>query len=211
MNQWAVPGQPQKPKAIGIEAVGETRHVVWRGTADHRDRSDFLRQERATSQRIRNAPRVSEHHEFFDRQGIGKVVYASEHWVVKRERSAKEIIALILVWKLLRRIAGQRLLRRPSRWIRFLRVVMQGMMSVIPRSLWFSTHAFAMWKVYRSRDKRGERIARATLKGTGLLPARVTFPPTRVEVGGWPGWLRTTYSLWRLGSGQADRAPCYGG
>src|SRR5436305_4222246 len=81
-------------------------------------------------------------------EGIGKVVYASEHWVVKRERSAKEIIALILVWKLLRKVAGQRLLQRPSRLIRLLRAMMQGIMTVVPKSLWFSTHVFEMWKVY---------------------------------------------------------------
>src|SRR5688572_17660085 len=36
-------------------------------------------------------------------EGIGKVVYASEHWVVKRERSPSAIIALIVIWKFLRR------------------------------------------------------------------------------------------------------------
>ena len=32
-------------------------------------------------------------------EGIGKVVYASEQWVVKRERSPFEIVALIVLWR----------------------------------------------------------------------------------------------------------------
>ena len=56
MNHWALPGQLQKPKAIGIDAVSETRHVMWRDTAGHGDCSDSIRQECATSQRIRTAP-----------------------------------------------------------------------------------------------------------------------------------------------------------
>ena len=38
-------------------------------------------------------------------EGIGKVVYASEHWVVKRERTPGEVVALILIWKILRQWA----------------------------------------------------------------------------------------------------------
>src|SRR5690348_6459218 len=38
-------------------------------------------------------------------EGIGKVVYASDHWVVKRERSTHEIIALIIIWKMLSKLA----------------------------------------------------------------------------------------------------------
>src|SRR5438067_1972020 len=37
-------------------------------------------------------------------EGIGKVVYASEHWVVKRERSPSEILALIAIWRALRKL-----------------------------------------------------------------------------------------------------------
>src|SRR5579884_4411337 len=61
-------------------------------------------------------------------EGIGKVVYASDHWVVKRERSRREIIALIVLWRILAKTARllparlrDYLLRRPSRLIRFLR------------------------------------------------------------------------------------------
>ena len=36
-------------------------------------------------------------------EGIGKVVYASEHWVIKRPRTPSEIVALILLWKILPR------------------------------------------------------------------------------------------------------------
>src|SRR5579884_3839760 len=131
-------------------------------------------------------------------EGIGKVVYASDHWVVKRERSSREIIALILVWKLLRRVAGKRLLQRPSRWIRLLRVCAQGVMLVVPRSLWFTAHVFGMWKVYRSRDRRGARLATEHLEGTGLAPERITFPPARVAVGGWPGSLTVSEATERV-------------
>ena len=39
-------------------------------------------------------------------EGIGKVVYASDHWVVKRERSPSEILALIAIWKIVRKSEG---------------------------------------------------------------------------------------------------------
>lgn len=129
-------------------------------------------------------------------EGIGKVVYASDHWVVKRERSTHEIIALIIIWKMLSKVAhilparlGDRLLRRPSRPIRLLRVLMQAVMLILPRSIWITTHIFEIWKNYRSRDRRGERLANAYLSGTRLVPKTITFPPARVDVGGWPGWL----------------------
>src|SRR6185503_1914493 len=80
-------------------------------------------------------------------EGIGKVVYASEHWVVKRERSPSEIVALIVLWKALRKVEhvlpgriGRRLLERPSTQLRLLRVMVQGSMRVIPKSVWFTTH-----------------------------------------------------------------------
>ena len=70
-------------------------------------------------------------------EGIGKVVYASEHWVVKRERSPSAIIALIVIWKILRRLErllpgslGKRLVQRPARQIRVLRVFMQAIVLV---------------------------------------------------------------------------------
>jgi hypothetical protein len=129
-------------------------------------------------------------------EGIGKVVYASQHWVVKRERSASAIIALILIWKVLRRLVhllprrlGNRLLCRPSRLIRLARVLIQPFVLAVPRSVWLMTHAGELWRVHRTRDQRGERLARAHLAGTSLVPERVEFPPTRVRVNGWPGWL----------------------
>ena len=129
-------------------------------------------------------------------EGIGKVVYASEHWVVKRERSPSEIVALILLWKVLRKFAhllpghlGEQLLRRPSRFIRFLRVLMQTVMVIVPKSIWLTTHIASVWKAYRLRDLRGTKLAHTHLAGTTLIPERVIFPPARVKVGGWPGWL----------------------
>jgi hypothetical protein len=129
-------------------------------------------------------------------EGIGKVVYASEHWVVKRERTPTEVVALILLWKFLRRIAhtlpfhwGDRLLRSPSRLIRVMRLVTQTLMAVLPRSLWYSTHVAYVFQVYVRRDLRGKRLAEEHLTGTGFLPEHIEFPPEAVLVAGWPGWL----------------------
>ena len=138
-------------------------------------------------------------------EGVGKVVYCSEHWVVKRQRRASDIIALIVIWKLLRRLArilpahmGEPLLQRPSKWIRLLRVMMQPVVVAIPRSVWLTTHIGQLWRVYHSRDARGERLARTYLAGTSLVPEHVTFPPVRVKVGGWPGWLTVSEATERV-------------
>jgi hypothetical protein len=129
-------------------------------------------------------------------EGIGKVVYASEHWVVARERSPLEMVALILLWKALRRLEallpgawGRRLRDRPSRQIRFLRVLVQGAILVFPRALWFSTHIRGVLRLYHRRSVRGERLAQSHLAGSGMIPERIEFPPARVRIGGWPGWL----------------------
>jgi hypothetical protein len=129
-------------------------------------------------------------------EGIGKVVYASEHWVVKRERSPTEVVALILIWKLLRRWThkipfgwGDRLLKRPSRLIRMMRVVTEAAMAVLPRSLWYSKHVSQVLRTYVARDRRGVKLARRHLAGSPLLPEVISFPPETVLVGGWPGWL----------------------
>lgn len=129
-------------------------------------------------------------------EGLGRVVYASDHWVVKRERSLQGAIAVIVVWKLLTRIArvlpahlGEPLLRHPSRWIRLLRVLVQGVVSIVPRSVWLMTHSGELWRRHLWHDVRGRHLAQAYLTGTSLIPERVIFPPVRVKVGGWPGWL----------------------
>ena len=129
-------------------------------------------------------------------EGLGRVVYASEHWVVKRERSLQGAIAVIVVWKLLTRIArvlpahlGEPLLRHPSRWIRLLRVLVQGVVSVVPKSVWLMTHSGELWRRHLWHDVRGRHLAQAYLTGTSLIPERVIFPPVRLKVGGWPGWL----------------------
>jgi hypothetical protein len=129
-------------------------------------------------------------------EGVGKVVYASDHWVVKRDRSESEIKALILVWKALRRMQrllppqiGKRVVERPAKQIRLLRLFAQAVVLVVPRSVWFMTHIGDVWTVHKSRDSRGEMLAGEHLGGTALIPERVTFPPVRVRVGAWPGWL----------------------
>jgi hypothetical protein len=129
-------------------------------------------------------------------EGIGKVVYASQRWVVARERSPLEMVALILLWKGLRKVEwllpgawGRRLRDRPSRQIRFLRVMVQGAILVFPRALWFSTHIRDILRLYHKRSVRGERLAQVHLTGSDLIPERISFPPARVRIGGWPGWL----------------------
>ena len=127
--------------------------------------------------------------------------------MVRRERSPSEILALIFIWKGLRKIAhwlpghwGDRWLSRPSRFIRFLRVVMQAIMGVLPRGWWMVTHSFEMFRTYRKRDIRGERLAETHLAGTELVPRRIQFPATRVRVAGWPGWLTVTEATERVES-----------
>lgn len=127
-------------------------------------------------------------------EGIGKVVYASERWVVKRPRSPSEVVALILIWKLIPR----RFLQRPSRLLRLLRVCVQAVMGVVPSSIWLSAHVKDVWRIYRSRDRRGERLAQTHLAGTPLVPEVITFPPIRVDIGGWPGWLTVSEATARV-------------
>jgi hypothetical protein len=129
-------------------------------------------------------------------EGIGKVVYASDHWVVKRERKPPEVVALIVLWRLIRKAEkilpgnmGTRLLNKPSRQIRLLRVMIQAAMAVVPKAIWFPSHIREVWKQYHVRSVRGERLARTHLAGTDFIPEQVQFPATRVEVKGWPGWL----------------------
>ena len=138
-------------------------------------------------------------------EGIGKVVYASEHWVVGRERTPLEMVALILLWRSLRKLElllpgtwGKRLRDRPSRQIRFLRVLVQGAILVVPRALWYSSHIRAMLHVYHRRSVRGERLAQVHLTGSDLVPERISFPPARVFVGGWPGWLMVSEAAERV-------------
>lgn len=138
-------------------------------------------------------------------EGVGKVVYASDHWVVKRDRTDSEILALIVVWKVLRRLErllpraiGKRLVERPARQIRLLRVLAQAVVLIVPRSWWFMTHIGQVWTVHKSRDERGELLADEHLEGSSLIPERVVFPPVRVRVGGWPGWLQVQEAVERV-------------
>lgn len=127
-------------------------------------------------------------------EGIGKVVYASDHWVVKRPRTPYEVVALILLWKWLPRP----LLTRPSRRLRFLRICVEAVMRVVPRGFWLSRHVKQIWRLYFTRDRRGERLARTHLEGTPLVPEVISFPPVRVEIGGWPGFLTVSEATARV-------------
>jgi hypothetical protein len=145
-------------------------------------------------------------------EGINKVVYASGHWVVKRERRPSEIIALICVWKFLRRLDrhlpgrwARRLMEKPGRRIRFLRLMFQPVVLIVPRSVWLATHIGELFHWHSSREAEGRILAEAYLAGTGLMPERVTFPPTRVKVGAWPGWLVVSEASERVETTLQDR------
>lgn len=138
-------------------------------------------------------------------EGIGKVVYASEHWVVRRDRSPSEIIALILLWRWLRWLEsflpgawGRSLRNAPSRQIRFLRVLVQGAVLIVPRALWYGAHSREIMRTYHRRSVQGERLAQERLAGTELTPERILFPPVRVRIGGWPGWLVVSEAVERV-------------
>jgi len=129
-------------------------------------------------------------------EGIGKVVYASEHWVVRRERSPREVVALIILWKVLRKRAhklpfgwGHALVSKPSKMLRFLRMMVEAAIAVVPKSVWYTRHVAQVLRTYRFRDRRGEKLAGKHLADTDLIPETITFPPATVLVGGWPGWL----------------------
>ena len=106
-------------------------------------------------------------------EGVGKVVYASQHWVVKRDRSPSEVVAIIVLWNFLRKLKRvlpggwvDALLRGPSKEIHLLRVLVQAAMMVVPKSVWFTRHIRKAWTVYISRDRRGRRLAEQHLKVT---------------------------------------------
>jgi len=145
-------------------------------------------------------------------EGINKVVYASEHWVIKRERRPSDIIALICVWKFLRRIdrilpggLARRLMERPGRQIRFLRLIFQAVVLPIPRWVWLATHIGELWMWHSSRELQGRSLADARLTGTPLVPESVMFPPTRVRVAGWPGWVIVSEATERVEATLQDR------
>jgi len=145
-------------------------------------------------------------------EGVGKVVYASENWVVKRERGASEIIALILIWRMMKRLErwlpgriAPKWFSHPSTPLRALRMALQAAVAVVPRGFWFSTHWGRVWQKFVHRDVRGEYLAVKHLSGTSLVPETVTFPPTLVKVAGWPGWLVVTEATERVEETLYDR------
>jgi hypothetical protein len=145
-------------------------------------------------------------------EGIGKVVYASDRWVVKRERYPSEIISLILIWKAVRKVErclpgawGRRLIEHPAKSIRLLRLLVQGIVLAIPRSRWLASHSGELLDLYRRRDRQGESLAREHLTGSELVPERIAFPPTRVKVGSWPGWIVVAEAVERVESTLHDR------
>lgn len=129
-------------------------------------------------------------------EGVGKVVYASKHWVVKRERRPREILALIAIWRAVRKCESclprswaRALLERPAKQIRLLRLAAEALVTVIPLGYWLSSNVGNVRRLYRKRDRLGEILAARHLAGTGLIAETISFPPVRVRVRGWPGWL----------------------
>ena len=145
-------------------------------------------------------------------EGINKVVYASRNWVIKRERRPSEIISLICVWKFLRNVdrllpggLGSKLMQRPGRRIRLLRLMFMPLVAPIPRAVWLATHIGYLWKWHSSREAKGKILADTYLAGTRLVPESVVFPPTRVKIGGWPGWLVVSEATERVEATLKDR------
>jgi hypothetical protein len=145
-------------------------------------------------------------------EGIGKVVYASEHWVIKRERRPSEIMALIAVWKFLRRVERllpawlkPRIVPDPAKRIRWLMLVFQGVVLTVPKGIWFTTHAGEYWRWYTKSEARGSVLAEKYLTGTSLIPERVVFPPARIRVSDWPGWLVVSEATERVETTLDDR------
>ncbi|MBM3811068.1 MAG: hypothetical protein FJW20_05480 [Acidimicrobiia bacterium] len=136
-------------------------------------------------------------------EGVGKVVFASEHWVVKRERGGREVAALIILYKALRRLEPYfpfvgHWLERPSRRLRLMRVMMQGALRVTPQGLWFTAPVKDAWMKYHKRSLRGEKLAEEHLAGTPLVPEEIEFPETTVRVSGWPGRMKVTAATERV-------------
>jgi hypothetical protein len=143
-------------------------------------------------------------------EGIGRVVFASPCWVVKRERTHREVLALIVLWRILRTVERalpftRGFLTHPSRQLRALRLLIEAVILIIPRTVWFSTHIVPVWRTYYRRSTRGARLAREYLAGSGIVPRTVTFPPVRVRVRGWPGWLVVTEAEERAEATLLDR------
>jgi len=145
-------------------------------------------------------------------EGIGKVVYASDHWVVKRKRRPSEIMALIFLWKTIRRIEGflpgslgQRLLEKSGTQLRLLRFLVQGLVLVVPRGVWFATHMGETWRWYTAGEARGKILSDTYLAGTPLVPEVVSFPPTKVRIGAWPGWMVVSEATERVEATLHDR------
>jgi hypothetical protein len=116
-------------------------------------------------------------------EGIGTVVYASDHWVVRRERSAADILALIVIWKALRGVArllpgrlGARFLERPSRWIRLLRVTVRPLVVGFPHPVADDARR-ADVALYLSRDARGGVWPNSAWPARRCCPSASRFRP----------------------------------
>ena len=77
-------------------------------------------------------------------------------------------------------------------------MLVQGAILTFPRVLWYGSHVRSMLRLYHRNSVRGERLAQTHLSGSNLLPERIEFPPARVRIGGWPGWLMVSEASERV-------------
>ena len=84
-------------------------------------------------------------------------------------------------------------------------MIFQAIVLPIPKAVWLATHIGALWRWHSSREVQGQILADAYLAGTALVPGRVLFPPTRVKVRAWPGWLVTSEAAERVDMTLQDR------
>jgi hypothetical protein len=89
--------------------------------------------------------------------------------------------------------------------IRFLRMVFEPLVLVIPKSAWLATHIASLWNWHSSHEAEGRLLEDAYLARTTLVPERVTFPPTRVKVGAGPGWIVVSAATERVERTLHDR------
>jgi hypothetical protein len=84
-------------------------------------------------------------------------------------------------------------------------MIFQPIILALPRGLWFATRIGEYFRWYAKSEARGAILAEKYLTGTRLIPERVTFPPTRVQVREWPGWLIVSEATERVETTLHDR------
>ena len=141
--------------------------------------------------------------------GLGKAVYGTKHWVVKQKRGLPVTASYFMVRRFTPRwakIFAERLLSMdfpwgdPAGWLprdeldqtrlewvfRWRYAVARLWLTVIPEAWWLPSEFGREAVAHERMDREGQQLAEQCLKGTGLIPRRVIFPPIQVSVQGWP-------------------------